>query len=87
MSSVNKNGKGGILGGEGVRLPPNFVVDGNGGHGIVCGGELTLENIKVRNNKGDGIGTLKGTVVIKGTGNEITNNGGNGTSVIGGDVP
>ncbi len=90
MSSINKNGKGGIFGWAGVSLPPNFVVEDNGGPGIVCGGEnpLWLENIKVSNNKGDGIGTLFGSVdvVIKGTGNEIVNNGGNGTSVLKGDV-
>jgi hypothetical protein len=99
MSSINKNGKGGIYGGEGVRLPPNFVVEDNGGCGIVVasaknGYTLTLEGVKVRNNKGDGIGLspnivttdTKVNLLLKGTGNEITNNGGNGTFVLMGDV-
>jgi hypothetical protein len=38
MSSINRNGKGGIECGGGVKLPANFVVDDNGGHGIVAGG-------------------------------------------------
>jgi hypothetical protein len=81
MSSTNKNGKGGIMGEYGVKLPPNFVVEDNGGPGIVameCKEGLVLESIKVRNNEGDGIGVWNCNVVIKGTGNEITNNGGRG---------
>ena len=93
MSSINRNGKGGICC-VGLKLPANFVVDDNGGHGIVAGGgvvsgvvtdKLILESVKVRNNNGDGIGVhdfLGCSLLIKGTGNEIINNGGNGTCVL-----
>ena len=96
MSSINRNGEGGIMGMNGVSLPPNFVVDDNGGPGIYCGGDdpLLLENVKVRNNIGHGIYTGGGEIVgkggdvyIHGTDNEITNNGGNGIyAQFGGDV-
>ncbi|MCK4581573.1 MAG: right-handed parallel beta-helix repeat-containing protein, partial [Dehalococcoidia bacterium] len=89
MSSINKNGKGGIMGEYGVKLPPNFVVEDNGGPGIVameCEERLVLENVKIRNNNGDGIGVISGSVTIRGTGNEITNNGRHGIFTQAGDV-
>ena len=95
MSSVNKNGQGGIWALSGLSLPPNFVVEDNGGTGIFAGGPggihegyetLSLENVKVRNNQGDGISIADLNLTIRGTNNEIINNAGHGILTLGGDV-
>ena len=99
MSSIERNGEGGILGSDGVSLPANFVVEDNGGPGIVAAGEdgLSLENVKVRNNQGDGIGYAytgvwnmsRGPghgIFLQGADNEISDNAGCGLRTQLGDV-
>ncbi len=97
MNEILRNNQGGILGGEGVSLPPNFVVEDNGGPGIVAlsDSNLVLENVTVRNNGGDGIGFAANPwsasgpnpgVRLQGDGNEIANNTGHGISARPGNV-
>lgn len=84
LNSVNGNGAGGVRAGSRVEIPPGFVVEDNGGPGIIVGGvaagyleQLMLTNVTVRGNGGAGIGTLLYPVVLLG-GNEIANNVGAG---------
>jgi len=85
MERIHDNGGGGIMGHQGVSLPPGFVVENNGGPGIVTGANTRLEDITVRDNQGDGIGAMQG-LTLGGVANAVVNNGGHGIWAGRGDV-
>jgi hypothetical protein len=92
MQRIHDNDGGGIFssgGGAGVgifSLPPGFIVENNGGPGLVTSVDTTLTDVIVRNNGGDGIGVLINLwsddategLTLLGTANQIVNNGGHG---------
>jgi len=86
IASIHSNGGGGLFCGNDMDLPVNMIVENNNGPGINFGGkDLLLENVKIVNNKEDGISLFKwadttqeGSIVIEGSDNTITGNGGDG---------
>jgi len=89
MSSLNNNGDGGISAAE-ITLPPGMEIGNNAGPGIICLGEettdagacsqstLTLDDVWIHDNLGNGIETIRCNVLFQGTGSVIDNNEGHG---------
>ncbi|MCF6271436.1 MAG: right-handed parallel beta-helix repeat-containing protein, partial [Melioribacteraceae bacterium] len=95
IASIYENGKGGIITPNDARIPKGFIIENNDGPGLVVLGasSLILENIKIKNNKGDAIGfgvpswpTGTTDLLIRGTENVITNNEGNGIYITSGNL-
>ncbi len=100
LSSVHKNGRGGIMAYKDLSLPRKFIVQDNGGPGIVCFGEygidlnnpsanlplLLLEDIQVRNNQGDGISSVSMNLMLRGSDNQVVENDGHGLRLFAGDI-
>ena len=95
--TVTANGGGGLYAAAGIGLPSGFVVERNGGPGIVVWSsrDTRLEDISVRDNRGVGIGVVvtghagKAVVpglILGGDDNQITNNGGGGIVAAPGSV-
>jgi len=80
VSGITNNKEGGIWAYNGLTLPSGFTVEDNEGPGIVVAGNdpVILENIKVLNNGGDGIGIVDGDLTLRGNQNEIMYNTGHG---------
>ena len=87
-AKVNRNEDGGIFTQHGSILAASIQsleVVKNEGTGIWSkneGSVVTLENVKINRNKGNGI-KMDGSLTIYGTSNQINNNGGTGISNIG----
>ena len=97
MDALRGNGQGGVFAGRGLVLPSGFVVENNGGPGIVVRGDQNtkLRDVSVQGNLGVGIAIGGGspweherlpTLILHGTDNRIVNNLGDGIRASPGSV-
>ncbi len=87
MDGIERNGQGGIWAADGLTVPSGFVVEENGGPGmVVMKRDLHLENVKVRDNDGDGIGTVDCDLILSGSDSQVTSNEGHGIYARSGNV-
>ena len=77
LDGIRNNLGGGIIGSD-IRLPAGFAIENNGGPGIdAANSVLTLESVKIKDNGEEGV-SARGDLLVKGDGNEITGNAGDG---------
>jgi hypothetical protein len=77
MDGIRGNAGGGVMAADAL-LPPGFVIENNGGPGLdAANAVLTLEDVKIKNNGEEGISFYQ-SLVMKGTANVISGNGGDG---------
>ena len=85
MTDITDNGGGGLVG-DILEIPKGFIIENNGGPGLIVLGsvsdKLFLTNIKVRNNGGIGIDSSP-YLVMSGSESEVSNNEGHGIHTIG----